>query len=542
MLAGANSDAQTSGAAPWQKWFCLAVLALAVFQFSENTADPDLWAHVLFGRHFLETGTVMKADPYSWTAPQYPWINHEVIAEILLGGAHRLLGGPGLLLLKILCGLGTFLIAIVTANRFLPRSARPVAWAFGALAVVEISFGFAARPQIFTALALALFYWLVQKIQEGRLLWALALPPLFTLWINTHGGALAGIVLLFVIAVSTTLQSVLKKSGPTRLAPLLTDAAPPRVQLTLWLATLASAGALLVNPWGAELIRWLIGSVLWLRPEIDEWNPARLGWDHGVFFITAAISAAAFLFTRKPRSLWGLAVTGALGVMAFRSVRHTPLFCVTALAFVPPYLAEILERLKTQSPRWQELARNPSLPRTLSLLCGILAAAIGVATVTLHKEHPFTMEVPRAQYPVAAVDFIRSQNLRGNLVVFFDWGEMCMWELPESRVSVDGRLDTSYPRSVINAHWKFYNAAPFDTNALDLAKADYALLPANLSGSLALKKDHGWQPVYFDNLAVVLVKDAKQFPQLSALSLPVQGSATATQGRAPFSSAPRSPR
>ena len=114
---------------------------------------------------------------------------------------------------------------------------------------------------------------------------------------------------------------------------------------------------------------------------------------------------------------------------------------------------------------------------------------------------------------MAAVQFIQQHELRGNLLVFFDWGEMCLWELPDSRVSIDGRLDTCYPPDVIAAHWKFYNAEPFDGAALDLNRADFALLPSKLAGALALAKQDGWQAVYFDNLAVVLVKNRESISE-----------------------------
>jgi hypothetical protein len=156
----------------------------------------------------------------------------------------------------------------------------------------------------------------------------------------------------------------------------------------------------------------------------------------------------------------------------------------------------------------------------------------------LHKERAWTMEVPREQYPVAAIEFIKQHELRGNLIVFFDWGEQSIWELPDSRVSVDGRLDTCYPRKVIAAHWKIYNGEPFDESAVSLDRADFALLPANLAGSLALAKQRGWQAVYFDDAAVVLVKDVKQFPKLAGLWLPIRGMPESTKGRSAFPDRP----
>jgi hypothetical protein len=236
--------------------------------------------------------------------------------------------------------------------------------------------------------------------------------------------------------------------------------------------------------------------------------------------------------------LWEIAVTAALGLMAFRSVRHTPLFCIAALAFVPSHLADVLQRFRAHFRRWEELGQRPGVQKALTAIFLFASTGIIAAAFTLHKERAWTMEVPRRQYPVSAVQFIREHGLRGNLLVFFDWGEMCIWELPDSRVSLDGRLDTCYPRAVIAAHWKFYNAEPADGAALDLERVDFALLPANLPGALALVKQSGWQAAYLDDLAVVLVKNPGQFPKLNGLKLPVQGDPQATLGRAAFPDQP----
>jgi hypothetical protein len=135
-----------------KRLFCAFVLALALYQFSENTADPDLWAHVMVGEHILLTGRLQPSEPYSWTAPGTPWINHEWLAEVALGAAHLLAGGTGILLLKMGVGFLAFGIALRIGTGDLSWPQRATAWAVGALAVVEISHGFAARPQIFTAL------------------------------------------------------------------------------------------------------------------------------------------------------------------------------------------------------------------------------------------------------------------------------------------------------------------------------------------------------------------------------------------------------
>jgi hypothetical protein len=507
--------------------FCAFVACLALYQFSENTADPDLWGHIVFGQKMLQAHAIPKTEIYSWTAAGQPWINHEWMAELALGGAHALLGGSGVLLLKVFVGLLTFALGLRVAGENLTWPTRYIAWAFAALAVVEISFGFAARPQIFTALALALELFLLRRIHEGHRRWAFALPLLFLVWINTHGGALAGMGLLILATAATTLQVLARKITAASVWPL-------------WLATAASLAALLCNPWGTELLRWLIGSVLWPRPEIEEWNATPLGWDHSALFILIAISAGAWLFTRRSRVWWEIAACAAFALLGLRNVRNAPLCALVLLALVPPHLADALGRLRPQIARWN--FSSPAFQKIATAFCGLAVCAIAVAVFTLHKQHPLTMEVPRSEYPVSAVQFMQTNHLQGKLLSFFDWGEMAIFELPECPPSIDGRLDTCYSRDLIAAHWNLYRGEPTDPKILNLDAADLALLPAYAADGIAtLKKHPGWTAVYADELAILLVRDASRFPTLQQLPLPVQGHAL-PQFRAPFPDAnPRWP-
>jgi len=518
-------------------WFCTAVLLLAVFQFSENTVDLDLWGHLVYGQHMLHSGAIPKTDIYSWTAQGQPWINHEWIAEIILAIFYTAWGGPGILLLKMVVGLAAFAVCLRLGAQSLSWPARFVAWAFAALAVVEISYGFAARPQIFTALFLSLELQWLQQIHSGQRLWLLALPGLFLAWINTHGGVLAGFGLLGLAAGATTLQSLWNptwgRSGRTVAAETAVGQTW-RTVLVLWVAVIVSGLAMLCNPWGAGLIRWLIGSVLWPRPQIAEWNPPPLNGEHAAFFIVLALAVFSWAFTRRKRTWWELAVCAAFAYLGLRAVRNTPLFCLVALALVPPHLASAVARFRQHFEHLEDLGRRADFQKFATGLLALISVGIGVATFTLHKEHPLTMEVPRSEYPTGAVDFLREHQLHGRMLTFFDWGEMVIFDLPGCPPSMDGRLDTCYSRALIDAHWKFYNGEPFDGNVLDVDQADLALLPADLAGTAALAQRPGWTVIYHDDLAAILVRDASRFPELSSLSLPVAGSTSAVLGRAPF--------
>ena len=513
------------------------MLLLAVFQFSENTVDLDLWGHLVFGQHMLHSGTIPKTDIYSWTAYGQPWINHEWIAEIILAVFYTAWGGPGILLLKVVVGLAAFAVCLRLGAQSLSWPARFVAWAFAALAVVEISYGFAARPQIFTALFLALELLVLQQVHSGKKLWVLGLPVLFLVWINTHGGVLAGYGLLGLVAGVATLQMVWNKTRKTPNRVSAGESAGPtegKTVLVLWLAVLAAGAALLCNPWGPGLLRWLIASVFWLRPQIAEWNPTPLNGEHAVFYIVLALAAFSWTFTTRKRLWWELAVCVAFAWLGWRALRNAPLFCLIALALVPPHLVSAMTRFRRHLERLEALGRQAAFQNIATLFSAGAAVGIAVATFTLHKEHPLTMEVPRSQYPIGAIAFLQGHQLQGRILAFFDWGEMVIFRLPGCPPSLDGRLDTCYSRELIDAHWKFYNGEPFDERVLDLRQADFALLPAHLAGAAVLARHRDWQVIYYDDLAVIMARDVERFSQLRSLPLPVVGSKSVVLGCVPF--------
>jgi hypothetical protein len=210
------------------------------------------------------------------------------------------------------------------------------------------------------------------------------------------------------------------------------------------------------------------------------------------------------------------------------------LFAIVALALVPPHLADALARFRNYFAGLVELARHRLFQIFAGGFLGIISVAVVFATFTLHKEHPLTMEVPRSRYPTAAIEFIRNHQLEGKILNFFDWGDMIIFQLPNCAPSIDGRLDAVYPRSLIAAHWKLYNGEDVDESVLPIDQADLALLPSKLAGTLALRNRPGWRVLYFDETAALLARDFQRFSGLKGVQLPVQGSAEAALGRAPF--------
>src|ERR1044071_10187902 len=81
----------------------VAVMLSAATALSLNLADPDLWGHVQYGRDALRHG-LPTTTTYSYIAEGYPWINHEIVAELAMALVADWCGATRLLIVKSLLG------------------------------------------------------------------------------------------------------------------------------------------------------------------------------------------------------------------------------------------------------------------------------------------------------------------------------------------------------------------------------------------------------------------------------------------------------
>ena len=108
----------------------------------------------------------------------------------------------------------------------------------------------------FTAATWALLMRADQRLAASgarlRVSWELAcLPVLLVLWANVHGGFLVGLALIGLFAASIVWRAWRRRPGA------------PRVQEAALVAgmTLLAAAEPLVNPYGLELYRYLLGTL-----------------------------------------------------------------------------------------------------------------------------------------------------------------------------------------------------------------------------------------------------------------------------------------
>ena len=483
----------------------VALLLAGVLVFATiDRADPDLWGHVRYGQDVLASGHLPATATYTYTAASQPWINHENLSEIAFAFVADHAGGTGLAVLKTLLALGLLALMMASALR------QGAGIATTSVAVLLVTFatapGWSFRPQVFTYAFFAVQVFVLDRVfgdgrtkpSETRLLWLL--PPLFTLWANTHGGFVAGLGVLGVYLGCRGLER-LHADGRAGLRPAALYGA----------VALACAGATLVNPYGLELVVWLVRDLVPPRPEIFEWRA--LSASDTVFPLFVAISAltgTAWVGTRQWRDRARTALLIATAWQSVTHVRHLPFFAIAAGFWLPAHLEPLLDRMRAILGRRQGTRAAGS---------GWAATAVWVADlglvvlVALHARAPL---VDRSVYPVNAFRYMAKRHLTGKVVMHFDWAQYAIAAFgDDAPVAFDGRLRTCYPQDVADAYfdflvgdhliprWRAGDSPPFDAaRMLHLGDPDLVVVARHFTHSVEVMEAHPeWALLYQDAIA-----------------------------------------
>jgi hypothetical protein len=418
-----NSSADALIDLRWHIW--IGWLAFAAVTLSATRADPDLWGHLRFGLDWLRTHSLPEVDPYSFTQDR-PWINHEWLSEAVMALGYQELGIPGLVVLKMAV-MGCVLAVLVWRLR---GSSPIVAASVASLAMVAaLPLSGTLRPQIWSALGLALLMTLLDVEREPTAARAGAAATLFAVWANMHGGWITGAIVLVAHAAVRIARSPSHAFGWV----LLTGS--------------ALAGSLL-NPYGIHLWTFLATTVRASRPDITEWLPFSVH-ERPIMWVSivAPLAVAAVLarrrVTRPPIEVW--VVLLLLITAGLRVSRVAPLMAPAALILLAPSIRKA----------WGHAGRLDGIS-----LPGALAFAAPVALAMLAASGPVARSL--SCIPISdswAPDREAAAALRnasGRLWTTFDWGEFAIWHFgPRLRVSIDGRRETIYSGDVIEWHRAF---------------------------------------------------------------------------------------
>jgi hypothetical protein len=468
------------------------VLAVVFFASARTHADPDLWGHVRFGQDILNDG-IPTTDSYSYLTAGSRWINHELLPEILFAAFFSLLGVPGLVGLKVCLVLGTIGLVYWSLCRNGMHVLRAGMMVMIVLMLMSVGL-WTIRPQLFTYLFFLMTLLLLKQAEAGSKMAFVALPVTMIVWANSHGGFLAGLAVLGIWTATHFVLWLLRHRAQDQ----------SRYLGPAGLSVLAvfCVGGTLVNPYGPDLLAFLLRTATVARPEIGEWQPIAVGSPEGVAYLVAlAVSGAALLRSQRPRSPALMAVFLATALLPLHALRHLPLFAVSFAILIGEHLADT----------WNQWSPSDgSSQRRLPPVVGF-AAALAFVVAALPYFHCIRIEPSFIRFPARAVALMQRAGVQGNLATFFDWGEYIIWHLgPGVRVSIDGRRETVYSQEAYARGLQFlYGVGDWDA-ILDSPQADMALVGRDQPTYNLMRVKPGWLLVYEDSRTGLFAREGSR--------------------------------
>jgi hypothetical protein len=170
-------------------------LAVLVTTVPYPIGVDDTWVQIRTGEYILEHG-IPPVDPFSYTAGDKPYVEHEWGSSILFYLVYKYGGVAGLMALKLLVVSATCVCVVQTA-RALGASAAAIVLVFPVLLFLLWG-GLVLRPHLFTWLGLATYSALFFRVRAGQLSarWLWGILPIHLVWVNLHAVAVQGLLLL----------------------------------------------------------------------------------------------------------------------------------------------------------------------------------------------------------------------------------------------------------------------------------------------------------------------------------------------------------
>jgi hypothetical protein len=397
----------------------LTLLTAALMLCLDGTRDGDLYLQLASGR-FVATHGFSAVDPFLTIAHGEPWLNQQWLTELLVYRIVHWVGVTGLTvvyaallatplaLLLWLCRRKGFAMMIALAALYCP----------GLWVVVH------PRAAGFSVLAFSLLVsivvvaWLRPRsryVAARRLRWAVpATLLLFALWVNLHGGFVAGLLLLGILAAGLALERRL--GMPTALGRR-------RIALAALTAVLAALTVTVATPLGGSIWSYLLS---FRNPAIalvsSEWQPAFRS-PLAIAYLGAAGAFVAWLWwkTRSSTALTPVLVAACFLLFGLLALRN--------IVFVGPAIALLVAAVAPD--------RETRIPRRLiaaALAAASLAGLIWVATVGPARNESILN--PRL------VEYALDHPPRsGHIAAYAGIGSYMLWRSPQAPVELDGWLE-----------------------------------------------------------------------------------------------------
>lgn len=495
----------------------LVAFLLAVFP---TRGSNDDWWHIKTGWYQVAMNDLLpEYEVFTYTGENTPWANHEWLSDLLIYLGFRSLGLRGLTILKAaLVGLTFALLAWLILRR---TGSVAFGLLFALLAAISSRYSLHLRPPLLSYLALTILLHLIlnleNSVRAGRPPYR-ALAILFflsVLWVNLHGGAIAGILVAGLVGLGFAAEWWWARRVSDDPAEASLSG-----RLSAWfaVATALILAGTLCNPYGLDvhLLTFKVMRDLSLTELVFELQTPNFHHAKGyeamilLLVILAAVAGARLRFPTLFVLLFFLQ-------QSLNHVRHLPLFSIVAA----PALAEMARGILAGPlpERWHSAVRWSSLT-AFGLLCAVLGPREYARNWVHLRSVPEGYE--RGAYPSDAVDFLLDHDFRGRMFNEINYSGYLIYRLSPERFKVftDARFDIYGSQFMKQSH------AIMDADVMPewdpAPSGDWAVAVAEFREDARLRLLRGEKPQHFwrwllDRWNVnflILYKDSRLFAAL----------------------------
>jgi hypothetical protein len=508
-------------AVPWL-WY-LATLASAWLLQLKVNLNSDIWFHLAAGRLIWQQKALPATDSWSFTAAGRLWQNHEWLSDVFFYLWAKAFGIDALVVWQwLVVGISYLLLF-----RLLHRITGSYVLAY-LLALLALALGtpfYEVRPHLWSVLGFVLLIILTAWRERPTP----ALPLLFLVWINLHGGAMLGLMAAFVTLGCWALFG--EKGGRETSETTAAEEESWRRRVpyaaALWLASCLAA---MVNPYGWRAFtypfRLAFAGRSATRTLLSEWLPPfqpgglqapLYPWAIGLFAVAALIMLVGNLPRQRRRNLTALGLGLLTLAMSLQSRRFVAFFGLAQTLVVAQAWLVIAPKLASRStPARRTTARRQPLLRLAIPLVLLAVAGWKLAPYPLGP-NAFDPLSWASRMPVDSVNFIEANGLQGNVFVYYLWGGYIHWRTAgRLRTHFDPRSETVFADDTMREHEHVVNLAWDAASIVDRSGAQMVLWPMSspaFRGLVQQLESSGrWRPVYRDGVSVLLVRSDVTLP------------------------------
>ncbi len=462
------------------------LLLIAGFLHPITALTQDLGRHLLMGEIILKTFNVPKTNLFSYTYPDFPFINTHWFSEVVFFIIQQLFGFNGLLLITTAIVVVSFGLVFSTAT----KKGNIIAVTVVSILYLRILFERTdVRPEIFSFLFLSMFIAILYRYRERYTRWIFLLPILELLWVNMHIYFVIGIAvigLFFIDGIINHRKNIYSKYIGTFAAMLC-----------------LSSFTMLFNPNGIDGALYPFHVFQNYGYTIEENQTLIFLWNYFggkttilYFLISSILLFLTLLLTIKKARVvdWLLAILFIY--LAATAERNLPLFVFGTFIPFSRNLSIISSFVKIKP-----------LVTTLLLLVFVFWQITQIVAI-----RPIGLGVAKGAEQGA--DFFLENNLKGPLFNNFDIGSYLDYRLyPKEKVFIDGRPE-AYPASFIQQVYipmqsdqkLFYEQdKKYHFNTIFFSHTDMTPWAKNFLKWIVTDKE--WKLVYLDDYVIILVKN-----------------------------------